>query len=126
MAKPTVPMTNVTKYDLPDGAVLHVKRPTNAVRRVLVEQPETNLRFLMEMIAAACITKMEFPAGYSDNAEATAKEFEGELKADVWKRLDELTLVDNQTFVEAFQEANLPTKDMLDKVVAAVKLGKAK
>lgn len=125
MAKTNPPVSMFTEYKLPDGAVLHVKRPTNAIRRVLVEQPETNLRFLMEMIAAACIVKMELPAGYVGEA-AETRDFEGEPKADVWKRMDDLSITDNQTFVEAFQEANLPTKEMLDRVLAAVKSGKAK
>ena len=120
------PVTLGTEYRLPDGAVLHCRKPTNGMRRVLVEQPETNLRFLMEILAAGCLVKMELPVGYNDElTEVSVEDFEmQEIKADVWKRLDKLSLLDQQAFMEAFQDNNMPTKAMIDSVITAVKSGK--
>lgn len=120
------PSGKLQTYNLPDGACLQLKRPTNAVRRVLLEQPETNLRMLVELMAAACIVKMVLPAGYADNEADLEETFtEDTTKPDeIWARLDKLTLVDNQTLVEAFQTLNLPSTKMVDEIVAAIKSGK--
>lgn len=126
MAKEKPVMVKGTEYHLPDGAVLHCRKPTNAIRRLLLEQPETQLRFLMEIIAAACIVRMELPENYNDEASDTSsEEFGDNVKADAWKRLDKLSLVDHQAFIEVFQENNVPTREMIERVVAAVKSGKA-
>jgi hypothetical protein len=128
MAKNPVQSTNgkLQEFKLPDGAVAFLKRPTNAVRRVLLEQPETNLRVLIELMAAACIQKIEFPANYGDADEAVTQEFsEEDNKADkLWERLDNLSLMDNQALVDAFQTLNLPSQKMIDDVISAVKSGK--
>jgi hypothetical protein len=80
----------------------------------------------MEILAAACLVRMDLPAGYNEtNDEAFVQDFElEEVKADVWKRLDKLSLLDQQAFMEVFQENNIPTKAMVDQVIAAVKSGK--
>ena len=120
------PAAKLQTYNLPDGAVIQLKRPTNSIRRVLLEQPETNLRMLVELMAAACIVKMVLPAGYADNEQDLEEVFGDELgKPDeIWTRLDRLSLVDNQSLVEAFQTLNLPSTKMIEDVVAAVKSGK--
>lgn len=128
MAKEKMEAAKLTEYKLPDGAVVHTKKPTNGIRRLLVEQPETNLRFLMEIVAAACIVKMVLPGGYAEDvAEDRTVEFEGfEREKNVWARLDDLSLMDNQAFISAFEEHNLPTRAMVDSIVEAVKKSKAK
>jgi len=71
------------------------------------------------------VVKMELPAGYNGNAEAETVEFGDEdLKANVWERLDKLALPDVGALVEVFQEANLATREMVDKIIEAQKSGK--
>lgn len=113
-----------SEIELPNGAKISCKKPTNGVRRALLEQPETNLRFIIEIIAAACITKMVLPAGYSDNDEETVLEFTEDGVKDVWNRLDNLDLLDTQAYIEVFQECNIPSPEMIKQLLDAAKAGK--
>lgn len=114
-----------SEIKLPNGAVVHCKKPTNGVRRALLEQPETNLRFIIEIIASACITKMVLPEGYSeDHPEGVELEFTEEDLKTAWNRLDNLDLLDTQAFIEVFQEHNIPSPEMIKQLLEASKAGK--
>lgn len=114
-----------SEIKLPNGAVVFCKKPTNGVRRALLEQPETNLRFIIEIIASACITKMVLPEGYSeDHPEGAELEFSDEDLKAAWARLDKLDLLDTQAFIEVFQEHNIPSPEMIKQLLDASKAGK--
>lgn len=114
-----------SEIKLPNGAVVSCKKPTNGVRRALLEQPETNLRFIIEIIASACITKMVLPEGYSEeHPEGVELEFTDEDLKTAWNRLDKLDLLDTQAFIEVFQEHNIPSPEMIKQLLDATKAGK--
>lgn len=114
-----------SEITLPNGAVVHCKKPTNGVRRALLEQPETNLRFIIEIIASACITKMVLPEGYSeDHPEGVELVFSDDDLKTAWNRLDKLDLLDTQAFIEVFQEHNIPSPEMIKQLLDASKAGK--
>lgn len=126
MAKTDVAPSQFTKeFALPEGAKLTVKKPTNGIRRSLIELPETQLRFIIEIIAAACIVKMELPAGYSEEyPDGTTLEFGEDSVKDAWARLDKLGLLDTQAYIEVFQETNIPSPEMIKSLLDAAKAGK--
>ena len=114
-----------SEIKLPNGSVVSCKKPTNGVRRALLEQPETNLRFIIEIIASACITKMVLPEGYSEeHPEGVELEFTDEDLKTAWNRLDKLDLLDTQAFIEVFQEHNIPSPEMIKQLLDATKAGK--
>lgn len=130
MANEALTPPGQTRYVLPDGGVVFAKKPTNAIRRLLIEQPDTNLRFLMEVVAAACMVRMELPENYNEGEEPpVARDFEfynaNSKDKNLWTRLDELSILDNQAYVEAFQEQNLPTRAMVDAILDGIKKAKS-
>jgi hypothetical protein len=120
-----------TEYDLPNDSKIFTLRPTNKIRRLLANQPETHMRFFTEITAAASIAKIELPAGYNGETDAdgkpvAARVVEFDQKSDAgeeWARLDVLSIRDSQAFVAAFSEMNVPTQEMIGQVVAAAKAG---
>lgn len=115
-----------TLYTLPGGVTVIVRKPTNRVRRLLVEAPDQRIQFMDETVAAACIAKMTLPAGYSETY-PDGKDFEyaPDDLAEPFKRYDELDLVDQVAFTIAFQHQNTPTKVMMETLLEQLKAQKA-
>lgn len=129
--KPEAAAPAKTSYDLPNDAVVETLRPTNKIRRLLANQPETHMRFFTEITAAASIAKITLPAGYNGETDAegkpvAARVIEFDQKSDAgeeWARLDVLSIRDSQAFVASFSEMNIPTQEMIAQVVAGAKAG---
>lgn len=130
MAKPEADVAIIDKfntlYTLPGGVTVMVRKPTNKVRRLLVEAPEQRVQLMDETVAAACISKMTLPAGYSE-AYPDGKTFEyaSDDLAAPFSRYDELDLIDQTAFTIAFQHQNTPTKVMMEVLLEQLKAQKA-
>lgn len=127
-AQVTTLSKHVSVYSLPGGPELTVSRPTNRVHRILVEQPEQQVRFMLQTVAAACITKLVLPAGYSDeHEEGLTQEFDPkDITPKAYERFDDLALLDQQAFMAAFEELNSPTKVMVENITKPIRDAKAK
>lgn len=121
------PSGKTAVYSLPDGVKITTVRPTNRVRRVLVEDPAQQVKFMLDTIAANCITEMTFPADYDGNDEdgKTLVFDPKDIRASHYSRLDDLSLVDTQAFSAAFEERNSPTKTMVEDIIKAINEAKA-
>lgn len=130
MAKPEAEVTIIdkfkTRYDLPGGISVIVRKPTNRVRRLLVEAPDQRIQFMDETVAAACIAKMTIPADYVETApEGKTVEFTADDLTAPFSRYDEWDLVDQVAFTIAFQHQNTPTKPMMETLLEQLKAQKA-
>lgn len=120
----------LTTYELPGGPKLTVKKPKNQVRRLLVENPEQQVRFLLDTIAAVSLTELVIPAGYSDKEELKEGKtftFDPEdktLDATAYNRFDDLDLLDMQAFSAAFEVQNMPTKAMIEAITEQIRKAK--
>ncbi len=113
-------------YKLPGGVTISLRRATNAIRRKLVEMPDTNMRAILDTVAAGLIAKIEFPADYlAEGAPASIKEYAADDMKAVYQRLDDLDLEDTQAFSAAFDENNSPTRSIVEDIVKASKAGNA-
>lgn len=128
MAKTTAEVTDLPKgfkeAKLPDGAVVLFKRPTNKVRRLLIEQPDTLAQYLEETIAAACIVKITLPDGYEGEDENTTLEFDDKSTGTAFGRLDALTIMDSTVYTRTFLDLNYPTRAMIEALVSEIKKAK--
>lgn len=125
-AEVSKPDAFTTRFKLPGGVVIEARQPTNRIRRMLVEQPEEQIRFMLETIAAACIKKMTVPAGYAEEfPEEQVFEFAESDMQTPWKRFDDLSLMDVQAYTSAFELLNMPTKAMVEAIVDEIKKRKA-
>jgi hypothetical protein len=125
-AEVSKPDAHTTSFKLPGGVVIEARKPTNRIRRLLVEQPEEQIRFMLETIAAACIKRMVVPAGYAEEfPEERVLEFAEDDMQTPWKRFDDLCLMDVQAYTSAFELLNMPTKAMVEAIVDEIKKRKA-
>lgn len=125
-AEVSKPDAFTTRFALPGGVVIEARQPTNRIRRMLVEQPEEQIRFMLETIAAACIKKMTVPANYAEEfPEEQVFEFAESDMQTPWKRFDDLSLMDVQAYTSAFELLNMPTKAMVEAIVDEIKKRKA-
>lgn len=116
----------LTSFKLPGGVTICARKPTNRVRRVLMEAPDERANNLFEAIAAACVASISFPEGYSEDfPQETSREYAADDLATPWKRFDDLLLMDTQAFVSSFELLNLPTKAMVESIVDEIKKRKA-
>lgn len=125
-AQVTKVSNHVSIYTLPGGPELTVTRPTNRVHRILVEQPEQQVRYMLQTVAAACITKLVLPAGYSEDHEVVLEFDPKDISPKAYERFDDLALLDQQAFMAAFEELNSPTKVMVEAITKPIRDAKAK
>ena len=120
------PVIKTVEYVLPTGAVVHARKPNNGDRRILMNAPEVNQRYLMEILAAVCATKIVFPEGHEMFPEGYTIELAAVKPDDTaaWERLDLLALEDSISFVEAFGANNWPSDTMIKQVMDAAKAKK--
>jgi hypothetical protein len=107
------------EYKLPTGVILHARKPNNGDRRTLLEAPDTNRQYLMEILASGCITKIEFPIDHEKYPAGKVFEYDVDDRKDVWARMDVLDLEDSITYVEAFGTKNWPSEAMIKQVIDA-------
>lgn len=117
------PALKTTEYKLPSGVVIHARKPNNGDRRILLEAPDTNRQHLMEVLAAVCITKIEYGADHWKNTDLVT-EFKLDDRKEVWARMDDLELEDSISYVEAFGANNWPSEAMIKQVMDASKSSK--
>ena len=115
----------LTKYTLPNGPELLVRRTKNAARRIIAENPEERMDNILETIAAASIAEMKLPADYCDEyPEGKTLVFDPKDMKNCFNRFDPLDFLDQQSFFFAWKAENLPDKAMIDAISAEIKKAK--
>lgn len=122
--KKATPTLVLVQYTLPTGATAVARKPNNGDRRALMDAPEFNQRYLMEVLSATCLHKIIYPKGHEKWPEGMTLEFDVADKKDTWARLDDLDLEDSISYVEAFGANNWPAEAMIKQVVESSKAKK--
>lgn len=117
----------LTRYELPGGPSITVRKPSNKVRRLLVDNPDQQVRYLLDTIAAVSMTELVIPADYAlDDALAAGKTFkfnpdDEKLDAKAYERFDVLDLLDMEAFSAAYKAENMPTNAMVENTLSKIK-----